>query len=122
MRCSDGQLTNDRDLHNPMASGLRCVVARGPQWIARQLTEAFGCSGPLRYIIRDRDGAYGEAFIRRLQPWVYTGSPDFGSIPLAKWPRGEADRRKSSKRVAVGSIDRPVFVRSIARFPRRWTR
>jgi hypothetical protein len=36
------------------------------EWIGRQLTEACGWSEPPRYIIRDRDGAYGEAFIRRL--------------------------------------------------------
>ena len=36
------------------------------EWIARQLAEACGWSEPPRYIIRDRDGAYGEAFIRRL--------------------------------------------------------
>ena len=36
------------------------------EWIARQLIEAFGWSEPPRYIIRDRDGAYGGAFIRRL--------------------------------------------------------
>jgi hypothetical protein len=36
------------------------------EWIARQLTEACGWSEPPRYIIRDRDGAYGEVFIRRL--------------------------------------------------------
>src|SRR5215469_13178429 len=36
------------------------------EWIARQLTEACGWSDPPRYLIRDRDGAYGEAFIRRL--------------------------------------------------------
>jgi hypothetical protein len=32
----------------------------------RQLTEACGWGEPPRYIIRDRHGAYGEAFIRRL--------------------------------------------------------
>ena len=36
------------------------------EWIARQLTEACGWKEAPRYIIRDRDGAYGEAFIRRL--------------------------------------------------------
>jgi transposase InsO family protein len=36
------------------------------EWIARQLTEACGWSEPPRYIIRDRDGAYGDAFIRHL--------------------------------------------------------
>jgi hypothetical protein len=36
------------------------------EWIACQLTEACGWSEPPRYIIRDRDGAYGGTFIRRL--------------------------------------------------------
>ena len=36
------------------------------EWIARQLTEAIGWREPPRYIIRDRDGAYGAAFVRRL--------------------------------------------------------
>jgi hypothetical protein len=36
------------------------------EWIARQLTEACGWNEPPRYIIRDRDGAYGDAFIRRI--------------------------------------------------------
>ena len=36
------------------------------EWITRQLTEACGWSEPPRYIIRDRDRADGEAFIRRL--------------------------------------------------------
>jgi hypothetical protein len=40
------------------------------EWIARQLTEACGWSEPPRYIIRDRDGAHGEAF-RRLTAMGY---------------------------------------------------
>jgi hypothetical protein len=36
------------------------------EWIARQLTEAWGWSESPLYIIRDGDGAYGDAFIRRL--------------------------------------------------------
>src|SRR5881227_2439577 len=36
------------------------------EWIARQLTEACGWKEAPKYIIRDRDGAYGEAFTRRL--------------------------------------------------------
>src|SRR5438105_2638619 len=43
-------------------------VTTGPnaEWIALQLTEACSWKEVPRYIIRDRDGAYGEAFIRRL--------------------------------------------------------
>ena len=37
------------------------------EWIARQLTEAVGWDRAPRYIIRDRDGAYGEVFKRRLR-------------------------------------------------------
>src|SRR5499433_3880402 len=44
-----------------------CVTEHpSAEWIARQLTEACGWSEAPRYIIRDRDGAYGEVFIRRL--------------------------------------------------------
>ena len=35
------------------------------EWIARQLTEACGWKEAPRYLVRDRDGAYGETFIRR---------------------------------------------------------
>jgi hypothetical protein len=42
------------------------VTARpNTEWLARQLTGACGWDEPPRYLIRDRDGAYGAAFIRR---------------------------------------------------------
>jgi hypothetical protein len=37
------------------------------EWLARQLTEACGWDEPPRYLIRDRDGTYGAAFIRRIR-------------------------------------------------------
>jgi hypothetical protein len=37
------------------------------EWLARQLTEACGWDEPPRYLIRDRAGAYGAAFIRRIR-------------------------------------------------------
>jgi NAD(P)-dependent dehydrogenase (short-subunit alcohol dehydrogenase family) len=36
-------------------------------WIVNQVTEACGWEQTPRYLIRDRDGAYGEVFIRRLR-------------------------------------------------------
>src|ERR1700756_3733819 len=36
-------------------------------WIANQITEACGWEQASRYLIRDRDGASGEVFIRRLR-------------------------------------------------------
>jgi hypothetical protein len=37
------------------------------EWLARQLTEACGWDEPPRYLIRDRHGPYGAAFIRRIR-------------------------------------------------------
>jgi hypothetical protein len=36
------------------------------EWVAPQVTEAFGWKEALRYIVRDRDGVYGDEFTRRL--------------------------------------------------------
>lgn len=42
------------------------------EWIANQLTEAIGWEQVPRYLIRDRDAAYGEVFTRRVSiPWVF---------------------------------------------------
>jgi hypothetical protein len=41
------------------------------EWIARQLTEACGWRKVPRYLVRDRDGAYGEIFIDVLGRWAY---------------------------------------------------
>src|SRR5262249_41724638 len=37
------------------------------EWIARQLTEAYGWQGAPHYIIRDRDRVYGQAVLSRLR-------------------------------------------------------
>ena len=37
------------------------------EWLANQLTEACGWEQIPRYLIRDRDRAYGEIFIRRVR-------------------------------------------------------
>ena len=48
---------------------LRFGVTAHPtaEWIANQITEACGWEQAPRYLIRDRDEAYGEVFIRRLR-------------------------------------------------------
>ena len=38
------------------------------EWIARQLTEAFGWRDAPRYLLRDRDSIYGSDFIRHIRP------------------------------------------------------
>lgn len=63
------------------------------EWIARQLTEAFGWEKAPAYIIRDRDGAYGEAFIQRIR------AMNIRDRPTSPWQNGYAER-------LIGSIRR----------------
>jgi hypothetical protein len=66
------------------------------EWIARQLTEACGWDEAPRYVIRDRDGAYGEIFIRRLGAMGIRDRPISAWSP---WQNGYAER-------LIGSIRR----------------
>ncbi len=66
------------------------------EWIARQLTEACGWREAPRYIIRDRDCAYGDAFIRRLGAMGIRDRPISARSP---WQNGYAER-------LIGSIRR----------------
>src|ERR1700676_4856974 len=66
------------------------------EWIANQVTEACGWEQAARYLIRDRDGAYGEVFIRRLRSM---GIRDRPTSPRSPWQNGYAER-------LIGSIRR----------------
>jgi transposase InsO family protein len=66
------------------------------EWIARQLTEACCWMEAPRYVVRDRDGAYGEAFIRRLKAMGIRDRPTAARSP---WQNGYAER-------LIGSIRR----------------
>mgnify|MGYP003586624282 CR=1 FL=1 len=66
------------------------------EWIARQLTEAYGWQEAPRYIVRDRDCVYGEVFIRRLRAM---GIRDRAIAPHSPWQNGHAER-------LIGSIRR----------------
>ncbi len=61
-------------------------------WIARQISEAFPWDTAPRYLVRDRDGAYGEVFRRRVQGNGHQGSPRSASVAVAKWTRRALDR------------------------------
>jgi hypothetical protein len=52
------------------------------EWIANQVTEACGWEQAPRYLIRDRDGAYGEVIIRRLRS---IGIRDRPTSPRSPW-------------------------------------
>jgi hypothetical protein len=41
------------------------------EWIANQLTQACGWEQIPRYLIRDRDGAYGEVLFEEFDPWAF---------------------------------------------------
>jgi transposase InsO family protein len=66
------------------------------EWIANQITEACGWEQVLRYLIRDRDGAYGQVFIRRPQSM---GIRDRPTSPRSPWQNGYAEK-------LIGSIRR----------------
>ena len=66
------------------------------EWIARQLTEAFGWEQAPRYIIRDRDRTYGDIVVRRLRAM---GIRDRPTAPRSPWQNGYCER-------LIGSIRR----------------
>jgi Transposase len=53
--------------------------------LARQLTEACGWDEPPRYLIRDRDGAYGAACIRRIRAMGIRDRPVSALIGSMRW-------------------------------------
>ena len=66
------------------------------EWIARQLTEAYGWQQAPRYIIRDRDRVYGGVFAQRLRAMSIRDRP---IAPRSPWQNGCAER-------LIGSIRR----------------
>src|SRR6266480_4383303 len=66
------------------------------EWIARQLTEAYGWTAAPRYVVRDRDAFYGDIFLRRLQAMGIRDRPTAARSP---WQNGYAER-------LIGSIRR----------------
>src|SRR5712671_4785227 len=66
------------------------------EWIANQVTEACGWEQAPCYLIRDRDGAYGEVYIRRLRS---IGIRDRPTSPRSPWQNAYAER-------LIGSIRR----------------
>ena len=65
------------------------------EWIARQLTEAYGWQRAPRYIIRDRDRVYGHAVLSRLRAMGIRDRPIAVRSP---WQNGCAERLIGSVR------------------------
>ena len=74
------------------------------EWIARQITEAFPWDEAPRYLIRDRDTAYGVAVTRRLRAM---GIRDRPISPRSPWQNGHVER-------LIGSIRRECLDHVVA--------
>ena len=62
------------------------------EWIACQLTEAYGWRQAPRYVIRDCDRVYGHAVLSPAAGDGDTRSADCATVTLAKWLCGAAHR------------------------------
>jgi transposase InsO family protein len=73
-------------------------VTRNPTqvWLARQMTEAFPWDTAPRYLLRDRDASYGQAFRVRLQAM---GIKELVTAPRSPWQNAYAER-------VIGSVRR----------------
>jgi transposase InsO family protein len=69
------------------------------EWIARQATEACGGEAAPDHVVRDRDHAYGKAFIRRLRAM---GNRDRPTAPRSPWQNAYAER-------LIGSVRREAL-------------
>ena len=74
------------------------------EWITRQITEAFPWDEAPRYLIRDRDTAYGVAVTRRLRAM---GIRDRPISPHSPWQNGHVER-------LIGSIRRECLDHVVA--------
>ena len=74
----------------------RCHDQSDAEWLACQITEAFPWDTVPGILIRDNDGAYGEAFTRRLRAM---GIRDRPIAPRSPWQNGYVER-------SIGSIRR----------------
>ena len=59
------------------------------EWISRQITEAFPWDSAPRYLIRDRDTAYGPVFVQRLRAM---GIRDKLTAPRSPWQNPYVER------------------------------
>ena len=101
---------------------VRINVTANPaaEWIARQLTEAFPWNEAARYLIRDRDRAYGAVVTRRMRT---IGIRDKPTAPASPWQNGFAERLIGSIRrecvdhiVVLGEAHLRRILRSYARY------
>jgi hypothetical protein len=69
------------------------------QWIAGQVTDAFPWDEAPHHLFRDRDGAFGAAYIRRIRAMRIRDHP---TAPRSPWQNGHVER-------LIGSIRREAL-------------
>jgi len=74
------------------------------------MTEAWGWDVPPRYLVRDRDGAYGAAFIRRIRAMAFATDRSPARSP---WQNGYAERligsiRREATRTSGRTVRLPI--------------
>src|ERR1700720_1131371 len=69
------------------------------QWIAGHVTDAFPWDEAPRHLLRDRDGAFGPAYVRRIRAMRIRDHP---TAPRSPWQNGNVERR-------IGSIRREAL-------------
>jgi transposase InsO family protein len=85
-------------LHHQSRKVVHFNVTENPtaRWTAQQITEAFPWDTAPKYLLRDRDGVYGDCFQRRVQN---LGIEEVKTAPRSPWQNPSAERM-------IGSIRR----------------
>ncbi len=94
----------DDCIAEPFQPALEVGCSTTAEWIARQITEAFPWDEAPRYLIRDRDTAYGVAVTCRLRAM---GIRDRPISPRSPWQNGHVER-------LIGSIRRECLDHVVA--------
>ena len=70
---------------------VHCAVTANPsaEWTARQLTEAFPWDEAPRYLLRDREGIYGQQFLARVKAMEIE---EVVSAPRSPWQNPYVER------------------------------
>jgi Integrase core domain len=79
------------------------------QWTAQQLVEAFPWETAPRYVLRDRDAAYGVAFSSRVQTM---GIHEVKTAPRSPWQNPYVER-------LIGTLRRECLDHGVPRMPNR---
>jgi putative transposase len=76
----------------PTSDSVRCDANPTAEWTTRQLLEAFPWDNAPHYLLRDRDGIYGEKFCEAAKSM---GVREALTAPRSLWQNAYAERLKA---------------------------